>query len=96
MKHISDKNYCMSSFLSFRCIVDNNKEFKEGIHHYTYIPVNPEEQIACHTSEDIGKSIEEQLKNIDLSNAALLLSGGFLYAKRNTGLHSSMLCKRWN
>lgn len=76
MKHISDKNYCMSSFLSFRCIVDNNKEFKEGIHHYTYIPVNPEEQIACHTSEDIGKSIEEQLKNIDLSNAALLLSGG--------------------
>lgn len=71
-----DKNYCMSSFLAFRYIVDDDKEFKEGVRHYTYKPVPEKEQTACETAEDIDRSIRKQLAKVDLSKAAILLSGG--------------------
>ena len=76
MKKIVDKNYCMSSFLTFRCIVDNNKTFQEGIEQKTYKPVASENQMACITAKDIDISIRKQLENVDLSKAAILLSGG--------------------
>lgn len=71
-----DKNYCMSSFLAFRYIVDQNKTFKEGLEHVNYIPVPNEELIACATAKDIDFQIRSMLEKLDLSNVALLLSGG--------------------
>ena len=71
-----DKNYCMSSFLAFRYIVDQNKTFKEGLEHANYIPVPNEELIACATAKDIDFQIRSMLEKLDLSNAVLLLSGG--------------------
>ena len=40
-----DKNYCMSSYLTFRYIEDPNMEFKEGLHHTGDMPY-PEEKKA--------------------------------------------------
>lgn len=71
-----DKNYCMSSFLTFRYIVDDDREFKEGIKHFTYKPISADEQTACETAEDIDRCIREQFGKMDLSKAAILLSGG--------------------
>lgn len=71
-----DKNYCMSSFLAFRYIVDQNKTFKEGLNHDNYIPVPNNDLIACGTAKDIDYQIQSMLERQDLSNAAILLSGG--------------------
>lgn len=71
-----DKNYCMSSFLAFRYIVDQNKTFKEGMEHDDYIPVADDKLIACGTAKDIDYQIKSMLEKLDLSNAAILLSGG--------------------
>ena len=30
---MEDKNYCMSSYLTFRYVEDPNKQFKEGLQH---------------------------------------------------------------
>ena len=76
MQKIVDKDYCMSSFLTFRCIIDSNKLFQEGMEHHSYSPVVPENQISCITAEDIDKSIQVQLQSIDLTHATILLSGG--------------------
>ncbi len=76
MNKIVDKKYCMSSFLAFRYIADENKIFKEGVEHiYTKtdegFPV-----IECATAEEIDSNIRELLRNIDLSKVGILLSGG--------------------
>lgn len=76
MNQIVDKNYCMSSFLTFRCIVDEKRVFKAGMPHSTYVPIPKEQQIACVTAADIDRAIRDQLAHIDLSHAAILLSGG--------------------
>ena len=71
-----DKNYCMSSFLAFRYVVDQDKTFKEGLEHDDYIPVPNDQLIACATAEDIDYHIRSMLEKMDLSKAAILLSGG--------------------
>ena len=71
-----DKNYCMSSFLAFRYIIDPNKTFQEGLFHDDYNPVPNDKLIACATAKDIDYHIQSMLDKIDLSNAAILLSGG--------------------
>jgi asparagine synthetase B (glutamine-hydrolysing) len=73
---IVDKKYCMSSFLSFRYVVDENKVFAEGISHKN-LELTPEcDKIACNTAEEIDAAIKKQLDQIDLSQVGILLSGG--------------------
>lgn len=68
-----DKNYCMSSFLQFRCIADRTKTFKQGI-----VPWYPEEKerTPIHSSEELEQFIAKYIeKNYD-EHTALMLSGG--------------------
>lgn len=76
MGKIVDKNYCMSSFLTFRYIADENRIFKQGLEHDEFTPVPKAELIACSSAEDIDRNIRQILDKVDLSKAALLLSGG--------------------
>lgn len=71
-----DKEYCMSSFLTFRYVEDEQIIFKEGIVHQNYKPVPQSESILCDSAEEIETAIKAQLEAIDLSSAGLLLSGG--------------------
>lgn len=73
---MKDKNYCMSSFLSFRYIVDDCKSFSDKFGHRVFEYVPEREKYVCFTSSDIDKYIKEQLSNLDLTKAGLLLSGG--------------------
>ncbi len=73
-----DKNYCMSSYLAFRFIEAKDKRFNtlfEGgcpsVSH-----VNDEEKILVKTAEDIGREINEQLKQYDNLKKGIMLSGG--------------------
>lgn len=71
-----DKKYCMSSFLTFRYIVDEDRIFKDNIIHKNIELVADDEKIRCDTADEIDEAIKMQLNSIDLSNAGILLSGG--------------------
>ncbi len=72
-----DKNYCMSSFLTFRYIEDSNKEFYEGLHHTGDMPYPEEKKVLVHTAADIKKAYTEMFaekqKDVKLG---IMLSGG--------------------
>lgn len=73
-----DKNYCMSSYLAFRYIEANNIDFKDGIYHKNFVPIEDNKRIICNTSEDIDKAIEKQFIKLKEKNhkMGIMLSGG--------------------
>lgn len=70
-----DKVWCMSSFLTFRYVADENKIFKEGVEH-VYKNLEEKQVTLCSNAQDVDNAIKKQLENIDLTDACLLLSGG--------------------
>ena len=73
---IVDKNYCMSSYLTFRYVYDKNRCFKEGMMHRDHESVDDEDKIPCKTAGEIDENIKRILSGVDLKHAAVLLSGG--------------------
>ena len=73
---IVDRDYCMSSFLTFRYIVDEEKVMDMRYPHKNYEFVSEDKIIICNTANDIDKAIRTQLEKLDLSNAGILISGG--------------------
>lgn len=72
-----DKDYCMSSYLAFRFIVKDDKEFKEGFdHNKNKIKFAPIDTIPCKTSEDLDREIKKQFDELKGKKLGLLLSGG--------------------
>lgn len=71
-----DKNYCMSSYLTFRYVYEKDIIFKEGIEHHDHELISNDEKRACKTAKDIDENIRNILSKIDLSKAGILLSGG--------------------
>ena len=56
---MEDKNYCMSSYLTFRYVEDPNKQFKEGLHHTLDMPYPEEKKVLVRTAADIAKAYKE-------------------------------------
>lgn len=71
-----DKNFCMSSYMAFRYIEAEDKEFYEGCHHNNFVPVADEEKIKVITSKDIDVAIASQFEKIKNKKLGILLSGG--------------------
>lgn len=73
-----DKNYCMSSFLAFRCIIDDDKDFAEGMNHkkLVFAPVPDDKRIPCKSAEDIDNAIAAQFKQYEGKKLGIMLSGG--------------------
>lgn len=76
MEYKIDRVYCMSSFLTFRYIVDESKVFDKRYPHKNLELVPDKDKMICDTPEEIDKAIKIQLEKVDLSNAGILLSGG--------------------
>lgn len=57
-----DKNYCMSSYLAFRYIEDESKDFYKGMHHSN--TMSKEEPIYVRTARDIDQAISMQMTDI--------------------------------
>lgn len=72
---IIDKDFCMSSYLAFRYVVDENKIFFKDIKHEHFIPMKKEAKIKVKTVEDIDREISLTYQNIT-KKKGLLLSGG--------------------
>ncbi len=72
-----DKNFCMSSYLAFRCIIKDDMEFAEGLHHTLDVPYPEDKKILVKTADDIAnaykKLFEEKEKDVKLG---IMLSGG--------------------
>ncbi len=73
-----DKNYCMSSYIAFRYIEDNNKDFSENKKHQNINPIDIDKRIKCFTSDDIGLNIEKQINMLKqkYNKLGVMLSGG--------------------
>ena len=72
-----DKNYCMSSYLAFRYIERDDKDFYEGIRHKNIPLIADDEKIHVATAGDISEGIENQLAQVCANKkVGVLLSGG--------------------
>lgn len=71
-----DKNYCMSSYMAFRYIEDDNKDFYPGIHHSNIKPIPNENRIIVHTADEIDIEIKKQIELFEDKKKGILLSGG--------------------
>ena len=73
----ADKQYCMSSYLAFRYIDLDDKDFFEGMHHKNYTLAKDSEKTLVATADEISEAIEKQLKPLRGSKKiGVMLSGG--------------------
>ncbi len=75
---MSNKDFCLSSYIAFRYIWKDGMDFFPGFHHSNYQAVPEEEKIPVTTSEDINREIRRQVDALyqQYDNIGILLSGG--------------------
>ena len=75
---MSDKEFCLSSYIAFRYIWKDGKDFCEGFQHKNFHPIDISERIPVKSAKEIdfeiGKQIDELYNKYD--NIGILLSGG--------------------
>ena len=71
-----DKEFCMSSYLAFRYIYQDDVDFYEGMHHENIKPFTESEKYLVHSSDEIGLLIERQLTALRDRKMGVMLSGG--------------------
>jgi asparagine synthetase B (glutamine-hydrolysing) len=73
-----DRNYCLSSYISFRYIWKDGKDFCKGLRHENFVPVAEAERRLVTTAADIYDFIKEQFDQLysKYENIGILLSGG--------------------
>ena len=84
-----DKKYCMSSYMAFRYIEDDDKEFYDGMKHNNIKPLADTERILVHTVDDIDREIGKQMEQFKDKKKGILLSGGMDSAIIASYLHGS-------
>lgn len=72
-----DKNYCMSHYLAFRFIPDENTNFYPGLHHTVFSP-RPDDQLTpVATVQELDQALRRRIEAFYVpGKTALLLSGG--------------------
>lgn len=75
---MEDKNFCLSSYIAFRYIWDDYKNFYKGFKHQNITPNEPDAWGGVKTSQDIYNRIKEQVDTLyeKYNNIGILLSGG--------------------
>ena len=75
---MTDKEFCLSSYIAFRYLWKDGVDFAEGFQHKNYRPVAASEQIPVKTSEDIDREIQKQFDALyqKYDSIGILLSGG--------------------
>ena len=71
-----DVNFCCSSFLAFRYIVDANKDFSDKFKHEQYVQMPEDNKVQVLSSEDIDNAIQKQFDMLKDRKKGILLSGG--------------------
>lgn len=73
---MTDKKYCMSSYLAFRYINKKDKEFYDGMKHELIDVVPENERVLVHTPKDIDVEIQKVFDTLKGEKLGILLSGG--------------------
>ncbi len=75
---MTNKDFCLSSYMAFRYIWKENMDFYPGFCHHNFEPIPDGERIPVVTSEDIDREIQRQIDRLytKYSNIGILLSGG--------------------
>ncbi len=75
---MSNKDFCLSSYIAFRYIWKEGMDFYPGFRHHNYGPIPKEEQIPVVTSADIDREIQRQMDALyaRYDHIGILLSGG--------------------
>ena len=75
---MTDKNHCLSSYISFRYIWKDGKDFYKGLAHKNFEPVKDEEKRPVKDAGEIFSYIQEQFDLLysKYNNIGILLSGG--------------------
>lgn len=73
---MEDKNFCMSSFLAFRYIEAEGKDFYPGMKHRNIDPIPDEKKTGVESALDIDREIEKQIDSCRSDKLGILLSGG--------------------
>ena len=75
-EHVVDKSFCMSSYLTFRYIIDDNVDFYDNINHKTITMIPESKRIQVKTSKDIDIELQKQFDRLKGKKLGILLSGG--------------------
>lgn len=73
---MTDKNYCMSSYLALKFIEQDKMDFFEGCHHRTYTPIPNDKKILVSSAHEIEMEIGKQIKPYLDKKVGVFLSGG--------------------
>ena len=73
---MTDKNYCMSSYLAFRYIERDDMDFYPGMRHHNIQPVPNAEKTAVRTSQDISEAVQRVFDGLQGQRLGIMLSGG--------------------
>jgi asparagine synthetase B (glutamine-hydrolysing) len=75
---MTDKDFCLSSYIAFRYIWKDGADFAEGFQHKNYRALSNAERIPVKTSEDINREIQKQFDALykKYESIGILLSGG--------------------
>lgn len=75
---MTDKNFCLSSYMAYRYICRADKDFGRGMSHILIAPVSAEDKIGVTDSEDLDREIQRQFDALyqKYDNIGILLSGG--------------------
>ena len=75
---MTDKDFCLSSYISFRYIWKEGKDFYNGLRHENFQPVAENNKVYVKTAEDIFNDIRKQFDQLyaKYENIGILLSGG--------------------
>lgn len=72
-----NKNLCMSHYLAFRFIKDENINFYDGLTHTVYQPLDEEVVTSVYNTDDMDKIIREKIEEFYIpGKTAIFLSGG--------------------
>lgn len=75
---MTNKNFCLSSYIAYRYIYKEGIDFFEGMQHHNFIPINIAERIPVKTAHDIDIEIQKEFDELykKYDNIGILLSGG--------------------
>lgn len=75
---MTNKDFCLSSYMAFRYIWKDGIDFAEGFQHKNFRPVEAMDRIPVKTSEDIDREIKKQFDKLyaKYDSIGILLSGG--------------------
>lgn len=75
---MTNRDFCLSSYIAFRYIWKDGVDFAEGFQHKNYRPANVEDRIPVKNAADIDREIQKQFDALyqKYDSIGILLSGG--------------------